>query len=201
MRGRSRASGCVDDVRLLVEHDGDPVERGRRREERVVQLRQLLDRVEEVREVERECQQRADGHLALDHEPAADAEHDRGRDRREDVDGREVEPVQDHRLVVRLAVALVDAAEGRLARRLARERLHDAHAREILRERRRDEAEPLTDAAVGMVRARAEPGGREAHQRKDDQASRARAASRGGRARSPFRRGRACSGRGSRCRR
>ena len=110
-----------------------------------------------------------DRHLPLDDEPAADAEHDRGRDRREDVDGREVEPVQDHRLVVRLAVALVDAAEGRLARRLAREGLHDAHARDVLGERRRDEAEPLANAAVRMVRARPEPRGREPHQREDDQ--------------------------------
>ena len=52
---------------------------------------------------------------------------------------------------------------------LAREGLHDAHAREILSERRRDQAEPLANAAIGMVRARPEPGGREAHQREDDQ--------------------------------
>ena len=107
--------------------------------------------------------------LPVDDEPAADAEDDRGRDRREDVDGREVDPVEDHRLVVRLAVALVHAAERRLARRLARERLDDAHARDVLGERRRDEAEPLAHAPVRVVRARAEPGGRERHEREDDE--------------------------------
>ena len=46
-RRRARA---VDDLRLFVEHVDDPVERGRRREERVVELRELLHRVEEVRQ-------------------------------------------------------------------------------------------------------------------------------------------------------
>ena len=41
-------------------------------EERVVELRELLHRVEEVREVEREGEQRSDRHLAVDDEPAAD---------------------------------------------------------------------------------------------------------------------------------
>ena len=153
MRGSSTRVRRVDDVRLLVENGGDPIERGGRGEEGVVELRQLLHGVEEVREVERERQQRSDGHLVLDDEPASDAEHDRRRDGREDVDGREVEAVQDHGLVVRLAVALVHAAERRLARRLARERLHDAHPRDVLRERRRHDAEPLADAPVGMVGA------------------------------------------------
>ena len=107
--------------------------------------------------------------LALDDEPAADAEDDRRRDRREDVDGREVEPVQDHGLVVGLAVALVHASERRLARRLARERLDDAHPRDVLRERRRDEPEALADAAVRLVRSRPEPRRREPHQREDDE--------------------------------
>ena len=49
----------VDDLRLLVEHAEDLVQRRDRGEERVVELRELLDRVEEVREVEREGEQRA----------------------------------------------------------------------------------------------------------------------------------------------
>ena len=159
----------VDDVRLLVQHVRDAVERGGRGEERVVELRELLDRVEEVAEVQREREQRADRHVPLDDEPAADAEDDRRRDRREDVDRREVDPVQDHRVVVRLPVALVHAAEGRLARRLAGEGLDDAHARDVLGERRRHETEPLADVPVRPVRARPEPGGRERHQREDDE--------------------------------
>ena len=42
--------------------------------------------------------------VAVEDEVAAVAEHDRGRDRREEVDEREVEAVQDDRLLVRLAV-------------------------------------------------------------------------------------------------
>ena len=83
------------------------------REEGVVELRELLDRVEEVREVEREGEQGAGGHLAVVDEPAPVAEDDRDRDRREQVDGGEVDPVQDDGLVVRGAVALVDAVERR----------------------------------------------------------------------------------------
>ena len=89
----------------------------------------------------------------VDDEPAADAEDDRGGDRREDVDRREVDAVQDDGLVVGLAVALVHAAERRLARGLARERLDDAHPRDVLGERRRHEPEALADASVGVVRA------------------------------------------------
>ena len=156
-------AGRVDDLRLLVEHADDLVQRRDRGEERVVELRELLDRVEEVREVEREGEERAGGHVAVVDEPAAVAEDDRRRGRREQVDGGEVDRVQDGRLVVRGAVAVVDAVERLLLHRLARERLDDAHARDVLRERGRDEAEPLADAAVGAVRAAAEPGGHERH--------------------------------------
>ena len=166
---KHRALRAVDDLRLLVEHVVDPVERGRRREERVVELRELLHRVEEVRQVERERQERADGEIAVDDERSAEAEHDRDRHGREDVDDREVDAVQDDRLVVRRAVALVDPTERRLAHRLAGERLDDPHARDVLRERGGHEPEALADVSVGAVRARPEPGGRSGHERKDEE--------------------------------
>ena len=53
--------------------------------------------------------------------------------------------------------------EGLLLHRLARERLDDAHAGDVLGERRRDEAEALAHAAVGPVGAAAEPGRDERH--------------------------------------
>ena len=157
----------VDDLGLLVEHLDDLVERRRRREERVVELRELLDGVEEVRQVEEEREQRADRDLVVQEEVAAVAEHDRGRERGEEVDGREVEAVEHDRLVVRVAVARVDAAEARLVARLAGVRLHDAHPGDVLGERRRDEADALAHAAVGAVGADPEPHGRERHQRED----------------------------------
>ena len=155
----------VDDLGLLVEHLDDLVERRRRGEERVVELRELLHRVEEVRQVEEEGEQRPDRDLVVDEQVAAVAEHDRGRERGEEVDRREVEAVEHDRLVVRVAVEAVDAAEARLVARLARVRLHDPHARDVLRERRGDEADALAHAAVGPVRADPEPDRRERHQR------------------------------------
>ena len=162
-------SGRIDHLRLLVEHADDLVERRDRGEERVVELRELLDRVEEVREVEREGEERAGGHVAVVDEPAAVAEDDRGRGRREQVDGREVDRVQDRRLVVRGAVAVVDAVERLLLHRLARERLDDAHPGDVLGERGGDEAEPLAHVAVGAVRAAAEPGRHERHRHEHGQ--------------------------------
>ncbi len=159
----------VDHLRLLVEHADDLVERGDRGEERVVELRELLDRIEEVREVEREREQGAGGHVAVVDEPPAVAEDDRRCRRAEQVDGREVDRVQDGRLVVRGPVTVVDAVEGALLHRLARERLDDAHAGDVLRERGGDEAEPLADAAVGAVRAAPEPGRDERHRDQDGQ--------------------------------
>ena len=79
-RERDRGRG-VDDLGLLVEHLDDLVERGRCGEERVVELRELLHRVEEVREVEEEREQRADRDLVVDEQVAAEAEHDRRRER------------------------------------------------------------------------------------------------------------------------
>ena len=162
-------AGPIDDLRLLVQHGEDAVERRGGGEERVVELGELLDRVEEVRKVEREREERPDAEVPVDHEPAAEAEDDGGGERREDVDRREVHAVQDDGLVVRGAVAVVHTPERRLARRLARERLHDAHAGDVLGERRRHEAEALPHPAVGAVRADAEPRGRGRHQRKHDE--------------------------------
>ena len=163
------SGGTVDDLGLLVEDLDDLVERSGRREERVVELRELLDGIEEVREVEEEREQRAHRDLIVEKEVAAVAEHDRGREGGEEVDGREVEPVEDDRLVVRVAVEAVDAAEADLVPRLARVGLDDAHAGDVLRKRRGDEADALTHAPVGAVGADAEPDRRERHQRQHRQ--------------------------------
>ena len=89
---------------LLVHHVHDLVQRGDGGEERVVQLRELLHRVEEVRQVEHEGEQRPDQDLVVEEEVAAEPEDDRDRNRREKVDEREVQAVQDDGLLVRLPV-------------------------------------------------------------------------------------------------
>ncbi len=110
MRGSSRAAFAVLHLGLLVHHVHDLVQRGDGREERVVQLGELLHRVEEVRQVEHEGEQRPDQDLVVEEEVAAEPEDDRDRDRREKVDEREVQAVQDDCLLVRLPVLLVHAA-------------------------------------------------------------------------------------------
>jgi hypothetical protein len=100
---------------------------------------------------------------------AAVTEDDRERDRGEQVDEREVEPVQHDRLHVRLAVALGYGAEVLHVRALAREGLDDPHARDVLGERRGDQAQPLAHGRVGAGRAEAEDPGGDAHERDHDQ--------------------------------
>src|SRR5207245_484919 len=115
-------------IRFLVENVGDLVQRGRCREERPVELRELLYRVEEVLDVEHEGEERPDSDAVLEVEVPAVAEHDSERDGREQVDEREVEPIEEDGLLVRLPVPVADLPEVPDVRLLARERLDDAHA-------------------------------------------------------------------------
>jgi hypothetical protein len=100
---------------------------------------------------------------------SAVSQHHGERDRGEQVDKWEVPAVQHDRLHVRVAIALRDRAEVLDVPLLARERLHHAHAGDVFRERRGDEAEALADFAVGTRRADAEDHGRDGHQRNDRQ--------------------------------
>ena len=88
-------SRLVQHLRLLVEHVHDLVERGGRGEECVVELGQLLHGIEEVLHVQHEGEQRSERDAALEVQVPAVAEHDGERDRRQQVDEREVEAVQD----------------------------------------------------------------------------------------------------------
>ena len=97
------------------------------------------------------------------------AEHHRERDRREQVDEREVEAVEEDRLHVRLAVALGDLAELAQVRLLTGEGLDDPHPRDVLGEGGRDEPEPLAHRGVGPGRALAEDHARDAHERDHDE--------------------------------
>src|SRR5205814_1335333 len=95
----------IEDFRLLVEHAHDLVERRCRGQERVVELGELLHRIEEVLDVEHEREERSQRQCAAEVEVPAVAQHDGERDRREEVDEREVQAVQDDGLHVGLAVA------------------------------------------------------------------------------------------------
>ena len=163
--GQVSRARAVDHLGLLVEDLGDLVERGGRREERAVELRELLDGVEEVLHVEHEGEEGADRQRPREVQVAAVAEHDRERDRREQVDEREVEAAVEDGLLVRLAVVVADLAEAARVRALARERLDDPHAGDVLGERRRDEAEALADVAVRPRGVLAEEERADAHRR------------------------------------
>ena len=128
----------VEDLGLLVQHVHDLVECGRGREKRVVELRELLHRVEEVGQIADEGKQRSHGQAAPRDEISSIAEHDRGGHGREEVDKREVEAAQQDRALVRFPVMVIDFSEACDARLLPRERLQDADPGDVLGERRRD---------------------------------------------------------------
>ncbi len=165
MRAQRLRARPVDDLGLLVEHADDLVQRRRRREERVVELRELLDGVEEVVHVEHEGEQRPERERVVEVEVAAVAEHDREGERREEADEREVEGVQDDRLHVRVAIVARNRAEVLRGALLAYERLHHPHPRDVLGERRRYEPESLPHVRIGASRARPEERRRDDHER------------------------------------
>jgi hypothetical protein len=72
----------------LVEHAGQFLERGRRGLERVVELGQVLHRVEELAQVQQERGEDADLGLAVQHPVAAVGEHDRDRHVADQLDAR-----------------------------------------------------------------------------------------------------------------
>ena len=165
MRPASRTRR-VGHLRLLDEHLHDLVERRDRGEERAVELRELLDRVEEARRVAEERGQDADRGLAVEDEVGAVAEDDRRRERGEQVDEREVEGVLDDRLLVAPAVVLADPPEVLARRAFPGEGLQDAHAGDVLGERRGHGAEAFADPAIGAARLPPEDRRRH-HQRRD----------------------------------
>ena len=120
--------GAVAQLGLLVEQLEDLVERRHARLIGRVELRQRLDRVEEVVQRRHEGDQHPDRHLALDRLHPAVEQDPRGREGRQELDRREVRRVQVDRLHVRVVVVLVELIEALEVPRLLREGAHDADA-------------------------------------------------------------------------
>ena len=152
-----------------IQHVEDLVQRRRSRQERLVELGQLLDRLEEVREQPDEHEQVAGRDLAVDHQHAAVPKHHRHRRGRQQVDDREVDGADVDRLHVGLAVGAVHLVESPLVRPLAAERLDDADAGDVLLQRGGDLGQPLSGAAVGARRVAAEQRGGDRHPREHGQ--------------------------------
>ncbi len=146
------------------------LERGRGRLEGVVELRDLLHRLEELAQVEQERGQHADGDLAVEGEVAAVEQHDGDRDVADQPDAGHEPRDQPEGDQVGRAVLLVDVVEDLLVARLAAERLHRADAAHRLDEVDDDERDLLAGHPVALRRRLAEPVGqpgqeRPAHQR------------------------------------
>ena len=162
-RSRRQLELAVDEVGLLVEQLEDLVERGHARLVGRVQLRELLDRVEEVVQRRHECDEHADRHVALDRLDAAVEQDPGGGQRRQQLDTGEVGGVEVDRRHVRLAVLLVEVGEHLLVPRLLSERAHDADARQRLLQVAGDRGDLLARDPVGVGRDDPE------HERRDPQ--------------------------------
>ena len=122
-----------------------------------VQLGQLLDRVEQVRQRRHKGNHGACRDLAFDRLVSAVQDDPRDRHAREHFHRREVGRVEPHRGHVRVAVLPVELAEARLVEGLGAERAHDTNAGERLLQVGRDRPDRLAGAAEGAGRGQAEP--------------------------------------------
>ena len=161
--------GRVDEVGLLVEQVEDLVERGHAGLVGRVELRELLDRVEEEVQRRDEGDDDAGRDVALDRLHAAVEQDPDGRDRAEQLDAREVRGVEVDRRHVHLAVALVELAEARDVARLLAEGAHDADPRQRLLQVGGDRADRLARARVGVGRGDPEGQRGERHDREDEE--------------------------------
>jgi hypothetical protein len=119
--GQRHGVGRIDHVGLGVEHREDLLHGRHRRLEGVVELRELLHRVEEAAQVGGEGDEHADLQRRLRNQVAAVPEHDDHAERREELDEREVEAALHDRLHVHVTVLGVARAQLFVVRRFAAE--------------------------------------------------------------------------------
>ena len=142
--------GRVDEVGLDVEQVEDLVQRGHARLVGRVDLRQLLDRVEEAVQREHEGDHDARGDVAVDDLKAAVEQDPDGRQRAQQLDRGEVRGVEVDGRHVDLAVALVELAEALGVLGLLAEGAQDADPRQRLLQIGGDRADRLARALVGV---------------------------------------------------
>ena len=140
-----------------------------------VELRELLQRLEDELQQTGGRDQRADLERAAVDEPRAGVQNRDGRHRAEELDRREEDRRELLRVGVRLPVGLVERVELVLEGALAVERLHDGHAGDRLGELRRDCGDPCPHVGERHVRAELEPAGHDDPGRGDDERDEAEA--------------------------
>ena len=154
--------GQVDGVRRVehvgvgVEHRVDLLHRGHRRLERVVELAELLQRVEEAVQVADEGDQHADLERVAADQRAAVPEDDDDGDRRDELDEREVQAALHDGARVDVAVGGVGDLQPLVVALLAAERLEHADPRDRLLQVGAHVADLVAHLGVGARRARAE---------------------------------------------
>ena len=134
-----------------------------------VELRELLDRFEQVRERRYECDDRAGRDVAFDRLQAAVHDDHRHREPGEHFHAREVRGVQLHRDVFASWLSRVERGEPVFMGPLLGEAAHDAHTREALLEVAGDRSDRVARAPEGAGRDDAEPQRAGEQQRQDEE--------------------------------
>ena len=160
-------AGLVGDVDLRVEDRADLVHRRARRLHLAVQLRELLQRLEDEREQADGRDQRPDLHRAGVDELRAREEHRAGGDRAEQLDRGEEDRVDLLHVHVREPVLLVQPVELGLERALAVERLDHGHPGDRLGQLRGHDRDPRPHVRRGDVGDALEPA-RDHDRRRED---------------------------------
>ena len=161
--------GGLPHGRLLLEHARQLLQRRSGGLEHVVELRQLLQRVEELAQVEHERGQHSQRHLSLREQVPAVQQHRGRREPAEQVDRRPEGRHQRVRPDVGVAVAGVDVLEDLLVARLAPERLHRADAAKRLDVVHDHEHDRHPHRAIGACGVDPEPVREPEHDRHDDE--------------------------------
>ncbi len=162
-------AGLVRDVVLGVEHRRDLGHRGTCRLHLPVELRQLLQRLEDELQHPDRRNEGADLERAAVDQPGAGEEHHDDRDDTEELDRGEEERRQLLGVDVRDPVRLVEVAELALESAFAPERLDDGHARDGLRQLRGDGSDPRAHVRERHVRGGLEPPRHDDPRRQDDE--------------------------------
>ena len=157
-RRQRRRLGRLGHLRLLVQYAGDLLQGRRGRLEGVVELRQVLQRVEETLQVEQERDEHADLHAAVDDPEPAVEQHRADGEVADQGDARRVDGEQPRGPQAGRRVALVQLAEDLLVPLLPAECLDRLNAAERFHELHDDEGDRVPGAPVGERRLAPEPG-------------------------------------------
>ncbi len=168
-RRQRQGVGGLGDIGGELQDAGQLLEGRGGRLERVVELRDLGHRLEELAQVEQEGRQRPDGDVALIGAPAAVEQHDADGDVADEPDPRHEPGDQPERGEVGPAVLVVDVVEDLLVARLATEGLDRANATHRLDEVHDDECDLLSRDPIGLRRLATEPVGQPGEERPAEQ--------------------------------